>query len=139
MEISNMSFFGMTTFDPKTKNNSRGITLTVCEYSINIPQSTYKAIGKPKHFEIGFNDTKHFFGLKPVQNSTKFSIPVTGAKGGPSISKASVCEKIASLKPFDRKKENLILSGGSFDKESGYWLFDLDDGYTLARIRKGAK
>ena len=44
-----------------------------------------------------------------------------------------------AVEPEPIWKENLILSGGSFDKESGYWLFDLDDGYTLARIRKGAK
>ena len=136
MEIKKKLFFDVQPFDPNGGGINRGneCSITVGEYSINIPKGTYAKIGKPRYVEVGFNDSKRIFGIKTLGDKpTKFAIEVSGRKSTFAISRTSVCKKIDGLKPFDRKVNNLILSSGELDEESGYWLWDLDEGKISAR------
>ena len=131
MEIHNMSFFGITPFDaPKVSRNGNTVSVTVCRDQIVIPSYAYMKFGKPEWVEVGFNEDKKIFAIRPVKQQTKYAIEIKGRtkKNGSQITRKAVCDKIVSLVNFDAENQNLILNHGSLDTESGYWLFDLDGG-----------
>lgn len=125
MEMKTMNLFGITPFEAPKRRNIQTVQLTVNESSITIPIKSYEKFGRPQFVEVGFNDEKKFFGLKPCPTVTKYSIEVCSTKTH-QISRIAIIEKIHSLRPWDRRFYNLILDKGQFDEESGYWLFDLD-------------
>ena len=144
MGIKNMTFFGITPMNCESRRNRRSLSLTVSEYEIFIPISTYRAFGEPKFVKVGYNDQNKIFGVKPLCEPSKYSIEVCGIrrtksdKLSPAIARQAIIEKMTKLRKWDRQKNNLILVDGEFDEESGYWIFDIDTGIIAPRkIRKG--
>ena len=141
MEMKTMSLFGITPFEAPKRRNIQSVQLTVNDSGITIPNRAYEKFGEPQYVEVGFNDEKRFFGIKPCPTMTKFSIEV-GATSVHQIARVAVIEKIHSLRPWDKRFYNLILDKGQFDEDSGYWLFDLDNCQEVSRKsrnRKGSK
>lgn len=135
MEISNMTFFGIKPFDASLKTSNRypaTVSVTVSYDQITIPNYTYQKFGSPKHIEVGFNDAKRIFAIKPVSKETKYSIAVN-LSSSQQVIKKSITNKIHQLHEWDWTKYNIVLQDGNFDSESGYWLFDLD---TAVEIEK---
>lgn len=141
MEISNMSFFEITPFDPQggQKNRANGISLTICENAINIPLQTFEVIGAPKYVEVGFNRRAHIFAVKPVAVATKISVTVTGSEHSKAIGRVDICKEIEKLRNYGRKTNNLLLNDGWFDEVSGYYMFDLDKGQIVVRSFRGKR
>ena len=140
MEINAMPLFGITPFEAKKmRNDIKTIRMTVCKDQITIPVSVYKAFGCPKYVEVGFNDEKRFFGVRPCAEPTKYSIEIGESYSHP-ISRKALNDKIESLRPHNSKNCNLLLDKGQYDSESGYWLFDLDCAVEMPRkSTKGRK
>lgn len=138
MEMKTMSLFGIQPFEAPKRKSVQSIQLTVSNQSITIPNKSFEKFGEPKFVEVGFNDEKKFFGIKPVQTETKFSIDVQSTTVH-QISRIAIVEKINSLRPWDMRFYNLILDKGQFDDESGYWLFDLDLAQEVTRTRRNRK
>lgn len=141
MEMKNMTFFEMKPFEANKRRNryAHGISCTICENSVCINKETYEAFGKPDYVEIGFNESKRFFGIRPVGEETKYSVPVSKCNHSYMICRTVICEKIEDLLPFARKKNNLILERGNLDTESGYWLFDIDSGLIVPRGKRNVR
>ena len=125
MEIKTMNLFGIEPFEAPKRRNIQTVQLTVNDSQIMIPNIAYEKFGKPKFAEVGFNDQKKFFALKPLQTETKYSVEI-GATTIHQIARTAIVKKIYSLRPWDMRFYNLILDKGQFDEDSGYWLFDLD-------------
>ena len=138
MEMKTMSLFGITPFEAPKRKNIQSVQLTVSDQSITIPNKAFEKFGNPKYVEVGFNDEKKFFGLKPCQAETKYSIEVCSTKVH-QISRIAIIEKIQTLRPWDKRFYNLILDKGQFDEESGYWLFDLDICQEVSRTRRNRR
>lgn len=135
MEIQNMTFFGIEPFDARqggVNRNPNTVSVTVSIDQITIPNYTYQKFGEPKHIEVGFNDSKRIFAIKPVSKETKYSIAVN-LSSSQQVIKKSITTKIHQLHEWDWAKYNIVLKDGNFDSESGYWLFDLD---TAVEIEK---
>lgn len=127
MEMKPMSLFGITPYEAPKRRNIPTVQVTVCKHEIIIPNLAYEKFGKPQFVEVGFNEEKRFFGIKPCTVETKYAVEVIGdAKSSHRISRVAIVEKIRSLRPWDARRYNLILDKGEFDEQSGYWLFDLD-------------
>lgn len=137
MEIQNMTFFGIEPFDARqggVNRNPNTVSVTVSIDQITIPNYTYQKFGFPKFVEIGFNERKNIFAIRPVEKETKYSIEVN-LSGSQQIIKKTVTNKIHDLTGWNWENTNLVLTGGNFDSESGYWLFDLDSGQTVEKRR----
>lgn len=138
MEMKTMNLFGITPFEAPKRKNIQTIQLTVNASSITIPNKSYEKFGRPQFVEVGFNDEKKFFGLKPCPTETKFSIEIKETSVH-QISRMAIIEKIHSLRPWDRRFYNLILDKGNYDADSGYWFFDLDACQEVSRNRRNRK
>ena len=138
MEMKNMTFFEMKPFEANKRRNRRahGISCTICENTVILNKETYEAFEEPDYVEVGFNEAKHFFGIRPVREETKYSVPVLNCNHSHMICRNVICEKIEDILPFNRKKNNLILERGNYDSESGYWLFDIDSGLIVQRGKR---
>ena len=137
MEMKRMSFFDMKPFDPgegRTREYKM-FAVTVTKHTVNINTKLHVAMGEPKYVEVAFNE----FGIKPVAQETKYSIKLTSHSTHHkwnAISRTAVPEKIEELLPFGRESNNLIISDGQFDEESGYWIFDIDSGLIVKRVKR---
>lgn len=135
MEIQNMTFFGIEPFDVKKINKVReNVSLTVSAGQVTITKYTFEKFGSPKFVEVGFNQQKNIFAVKPVSKETKYSIAVNNSGSHQIIGKI-ITNKIRELRGWDSANNNLILKDGNFDSESGYWLFDLDGAEEVAKRR----
>ena len=112
MEINAMPLFGITPFEAKNmrRNKITSICMTVFrdQNQITIPKEVYETFGSPKYVEVGFNDEKKFFAVRPCEKPTKFSIELGKSNSHP-IARKVIIDKIISLHPFDGKKYSLLL------------------------------
>lgn len=117
MEIQNMTFFGIEPFDARqggVNRNPNTVSVTVSIDQITIPNYTYQKFGEPKHIEVGFNDSKRIFAIKPVSKETKYSIAVN-LSSSQQVIKKSITTKIHQLHEWDWAKYNIVLKDGNFD------------------------
>lgn len=137
MEIQNMTFFGIEPFDANSKcnRNPGSVSVTVSFDQITIPNYTFKKFGYPKFVEVGFNNQKNIFAIKPVDKETKYSIEVN-ISGSQQIIRKSITDRIHELRGWDWENMNLVLKNGNYDSETGYWLFDLDGGEEIEKRRR---
>lgn len=126
MDMKPMSLFGIEPFEVQKRRNTSTVQMTVRPYEIIIPMPTYERFGRPQFVEVGFNEDKRFFGIKPCKTETKFSIEILTKSTSRYIARVAIVDKIHSLRPWDMNSYNLILDKGEYDAQSGYWLFDLD-------------
>ncbi len=141
MEIQNMTFFGIEPFDASRSGNNRNpatVSVTVSFDQITIPNYTFERFGSPRFVEVGFNAQRHIFALKPVEKETKYSVEIN-LSGSQQIIRKSISDRIHELRGWDWQNSNLILKNGNYDSDTGYWLFDLDDGEEIAKRRMTRK
>ena len=136
MEMKTMSLFGITPFEAPKRRNIQTVTVTVSDNAITIPNLAYEKFGRPQFVEVGFNDEKKFFGIRPLTEETKYAIEVNSTKSH-QISRMAIINKIHALRPWDKRIYNLVLDKGNYDNESGYWLFDLDASQEVTRLGRG--
>ena len=138
MEMKPMPLFGITPFEAVRRKSVVSVQITVNADGMTFNQNTYEKFGRPKFIEVGFNDEKRFFGVRPLNEPTKYSIEFVGSTSK-QIFRREIVDKIKSLHPWNSDIYNLILDKGQFDENSVYWLFDLDASQEATRIRRSRK